>query len=77
LAAILDLFSRKIVGWAMDETLESILVEQAYHMPCKTADLPQVCCIIRIAAVSMPLGLPGAVVCLPDAGQHECHWELL
>jgi putative transposase len=32
LAAILDLFSRKIVGWAMDETLESILVEQAYHM---------------------------------------------
>lgn len=32
LAAILDLFSRKIVGWAMDETLESILVEQAYQM---------------------------------------------
>jgi len=32
LAAILDLFSRKIVGWVMDETLESILVEQAYQM---------------------------------------------
>jgi putative transposase len=32
LAAILDLFSRKIVGWAMDETLESCLVEQAFHM---------------------------------------------
>jgi putative transposase len=32
LAAILDLFSRKIVGWAMDETLESRLVEQAFHM---------------------------------------------
>lgn len=32
LAAILDLFSRKIVGWAMDETLESILVERAYQM---------------------------------------------
>lgn len=32
LAAILDLFSRKIVGWAMDATLESCLVEQAFHM---------------------------------------------
>lgn len=32
LAAILDLFSRKIVGWAMDSTLESWLVEQAFNM---------------------------------------------
>jgi len=45
--------------------------------PCKTADLPQVCCIIRIAQSVCRWGLPGAVVCLPDAGQHECHWELL
>jgi transposase InsO family protein len=32
LAAILDLFSRKIVGWAMEDTLKSILVERAYQM---------------------------------------------
>ncbi len=32
LAAILDLFSRKVVGWAMEATLESCLVEQAFHM---------------------------------------------
>jgi putative transposase len=32
LAAILDLFSRKIVGWAMESTLESCLVEQAFSM---------------------------------------------
>jgi transposase InsO family protein len=32
LAAILDLFSRKIVGWAMENTLESCLVEQAFNM---------------------------------------------
>jgi transposase InsO family protein len=32
LAAILDLFSRKVIGWAMDESLESVLVEQAFHM---------------------------------------------
>lgn len=29
---ILDLFSRKVVGWAMEATLESCLVEQAFHM---------------------------------------------
>jgi putative transposase len=32
LAAILDLFSRKIVGWAMEDTMESCLVEQAFSM---------------------------------------------
>jgi transposase InsO family protein len=32
LAAILDLFSRKIVGWAMEDTMESYLVEQAFTM---------------------------------------------
>jgi len=29
---VLDLFSRKIVGWAFAATLESCLVEQAFHM---------------------------------------------
>jgi putative transposase len=32
LAAILDLFSRKIVGWAMDSQMESELVERAFRM---------------------------------------------
>jgi len=32
LAVILDLFSRKIVGWAFAATLESCLVEQAFRM---------------------------------------------
>lgn len=32
LAAIMDLFSRKIVGWAMEVTLESSLVEKAFQM---------------------------------------------
>lgn len=32
LATILDLFSRKIVGWAMESTMESILVERALTM---------------------------------------------
>jgi len=32
LATVLDLFSRKIVGWAMEATLASCLVEKAFHM---------------------------------------------
>lgn len=32
LAAILDLFSRKIVGWAMEDQMESELVELAFQM---------------------------------------------
>lgn len=32
LASLEDTFSRKIVGWAMEEHLESVLVEQAMHM---------------------------------------------
>jgi len=32
LAAVLDLFSRKIVGWAMEDHLESELVELAFQM---------------------------------------------
>jgi putative transposase len=32
LAVVLDLFSRKIVGWAFAATLESCLVEQAFRM---------------------------------------------
>jgi len=32
LASLEDVFSRKIVGWAMDEQMETTLVEQALHM---------------------------------------------
>jgi transposase InsO family protein len=35
LAAILDLFSRKIVGWAMEDHMESELVELAFQMAVK------------------------------------------
>lgn len=32
LAAILDLFSRRLVGWAMDEHMEASLAQQAWNM---------------------------------------------
>jgi transposase InsO family protein len=36
LAGVLDLFSRKFVGWAMDETMTTDLVAQALHMALQT-----------------------------------------
>jgi putative transposase len=43
LAAVLDLFSRRVVGWAMDEHMEASLAQQAWHMAvtqrCPSADL--------------------------------------
>lgn len=34
LAVVLDLFSRRVVGWAMDATFDETLVEQALSMAC-------------------------------------------
>jgi putative transposase len=36
LAVVLDLFSRKVVGWAMAEQMNSALVESALHMALQT-----------------------------------------
>jgi putative transposase len=32
LAVVLDLFSRKVIGWAMSETMDAAMVETALHM---------------------------------------------
>jgi len=37
LAVVMDLFSRKIVGWAFSDNLESSLVEQAFQMAVQNA----------------------------------------
>jgi len=37
LAVLMDLFSRKIVGWAFSDNLESSLVEQAFQMAVQNA----------------------------------------
>jgi transposase InsO family protein len=43
LAAILDLFSRRVVGWAMEEHMEAALAQQAWNMAvsqrCPSAEL--------------------------------------
>jgi len=35
LAGVMDLYSRKIVGWAMDERMTTDLVTRALHMACR------------------------------------------
>jgi putative transposase len=54
LAAILDLYSRKIVGWAMENHLRESLVEQALLMALEQRCPPLDSCIIPIEAASMP-----------------------
>lgn len=43
LAAVLDLYSRRVVGWAMEEHMDACLVQQAWHMAvwqrCPSAEL--------------------------------------
>jgi len=48
LAAVLDLYSRRIVGWAMADTLERQLVIAACTWPWKLVSLRQGCCITPI-----------------------------
>ena len=38
LAIIQDLFSRRILGWALSDTLETRLVEQAWQQAIRTRD---------------------------------------
>jgi transposase InsO family protein len=55
LAVVLDLFSRRVVGWAMAATFDSELVEQALSMALtRAASLERVYCIILIGDVSIP-----------------------
>ena len=59
LAAILDLYSRKIVGWAMSERIDTVLVLKALAWPCCIATLPRGCCSIPIAASNTPAAIIG------------------
>jgi putative transposase len=52
LAAVMDLCSRRIVGWAMQERMTSSLVESALRWPSATGDRPQRSSITLTAAAS-------------------------
>ncbi|MEW5758717.1 MAG: IS3 family transposase [Candidatus Omnitrophota bacterium] len=53
LAILLDLYSRKVIGWSMSERNNKELVANALDMAIKSANRNQKYCIIPIAAVSM------------------------
>ena len=55
LAAILDLYSRKIVGWAMSEHIDTALVLKALgHGSPASPALRPICCSTPIAASNTP-----------------------
>ena len=54
LAVILDLFSRRVVGWSLSERWNAASRWTPSRWHCKTANRRRACCITRIAAASMP-----------------------
>ena len=56
LAVILDGFSRKVVGWALEKTLATRLPQAAYIRPSRRASPRQASCIILIEGFNMRQG---------------------
>jgi putative transposase len=54
LAVVLDLFSRKVVGWAMSEQMNTALVETALHMALQGRHPQKLFCTIPIKAANTP-----------------------
>ena len=50
LAVILDLFSRKVIGWAISKHIDAELALAALKQAIQTRQPPAVACITRIAA---------------------------
>ena len=56
-AIVIDLFSRQVVGWAIDDHIRASLCVKALHKwRFGTVSRRQACCIIQIAAVNMQAG---------------------
>ena len=51
---MVDLFSRKVMGWALQATLASMLVEEALKMAVGRRKPHRACCTIRIEEANMP-----------------------
>ena len=57
LAAILDLYSRKIVGWAMSERIDTVLVLKLWPWRCCIAALLPTCSSTPIGASNTPAAI--------------------
>jgi putative transposase len=57
LAVILDAFSRRVIGWALERTLAGELTRAALEMALELRRRRRGSCIIPIAAASMPLAI--------------------
>jgi putative transposase len=52
-AAVIDLFSRRVVGWSMSATMKAQLVADAMMMAIWRRGNPMLCCIIPIRAANI------------------------
>ena len=59
-AAVLDLFSRRVVGWSMSAAMTAELVTDALVMAIWRRGRPESFCIIPIAAASIRASIPAA-----------------
>lgn len=59
-AAVIDLFSRRVVGWSMSATMTAQLVADAIMMAIWRRGKPDTCSIIRIRAANIPVSSSGA-----------------
>lgn len=55
LAVVLDIYSRRVVGWAMDKHMEEDWLPQPCRWPPLTASQERACCTTQIGAASTPL----------------------
>jgi len=52
LAVVIDLYSRRVLGWHLDRRMETALVSRALMMAINLRNPPRVCCITLTGAVS-------------------------
>ena len=78
LAVVLDLYSRRVIGWAMGHHLTVDLAERALTLALSHRPPPRTgSCTTRIAAVSIPPELPASAQCARHHCEHEPHRQLL
>jgi transposase InsO family protein len=70
-AVVLDLYSRRVVGWSMQPTMTAQLVMDALLMAISVADVPVQCCIIRIGVRNTPARFSVATRIPRHRLQHE------
>lgn len=77
LAAVLDLFTRRVVGWAFSTRPDADLVVQALDMANEQRAFTRAAIPLRPGWPVRQSKIPAAAVAIPDRAKHEQAWKLL